>query len=211
MSKKHVRNDVSLAVKAINRAALANVPVVGTTITALMGVYGAEYQQRRIDTLAEELAAAMKLLGSKVDQSFLETDEWAALVMRVVRDSMQTTDRAKVRYLAAVLAGTATPERIQPTEVEAILNALAQLTSTDMVLARAFVGQMGRVNVLEGDALPEVVPNARFHAARLESAGFIERTRNSLRGRTSPYVPTSLLNQLMDMIGPLLTDDGGKK
>jgi hypothetical protein len=185
---------------------LVNVPLIGPTINAMLGVYGTQYQQRRIDTLAEELDGVMKLLGTAVDQSFLETDEWSALVMRVFRDSMQTTDRAKVRYLAAVLAGSATAERIEPNEVEAILNALAQLTATDMVLARAFVAQMGRVNVLAGDALPEVVPNARFHAARLESAGFIERSTTGMRFQPAPYVPTPVLNQLMDMIGPLLSD-----
>lgn len=206
MTKKRVRNDAALVVKAVNRAALANVPFVGPTITAVVGVYDSEYQQRRIAVLAEELTAAMAQVEGKVDRQFLESDEWAALVMHVVRDSLQTADRKKVRYLAAVLAGSATADRIEPLEVEAILNALAQLTSTDMTLARAFVAQMGRVNVLDGDALPEVVPNARFHAARLESAGFIERTRNSLHGRTSPYVPTLALNQLMDMIGPLLSD-----
>lgn len=206
MGKKHISSDLSLAVRAINRAALANVPVVGTTITALMGVYGAEYQQRRIDTLTEELTAVMKLVEGQVDRKFLESDEWADLVMRVVRDSLQTADRNKVRYLAAVLGSSATTDRIDPLEVEAILNAMAQLTSTDMVLARAFVAQMGTVNVLEGDAVPEVVPNPRFHAARLESAGFIERSGNALRGRRAPYVPSAALNQLMDMIGPLLAE-----
>lgn len=204
--KKHVRYDVALAVKAINRAALANVPVVGPTITSLMGVYGAEYQQRRIDALTEELTAVMKLVAGKVDRQFLESDDWADLVMRVVRDSLQTADRKKVRYLAAVLGGSATTDRMDPLEVEAILHTMAQLTSTDMVLARAFVAQMGNVNVLEGDALPEVVPNARFHSARLESAGFIERSGNALRGRTAPYVPSAALNQLIDLIGPLLAE-----
>src|SRR4029077_2545232 len=137
---------------------------------------------------------------------FFETDEGKALTMRVVRDSLQTTDRKKVRYLAAVLAGSATPATIDPLEVEAILNAMAQLTSTDMTLARAFVAQMGRVNVLEGDAVPEVVPNPHFHAARLESAGFIERSANGLRFRTAPYVPRAVLTQLMAMIGPLLSE-----
>jgi hypothetical protein len=205
--KKRAHNDVSLAVRAINRAALVNVPVVGPIITELMGVYGDEFKQRQLDALAEELNAVMKLVEGKVDRQFLEGDDFAALVMRVMRDSLQTTDRKKVRYLAAVLGGSATAERIETLEVEAILNAMAQLTSADMVLARAFVAQMGRVNVLEGEAVPEVVPNAHFHAARLESAGFIERSGNALRGRTAPYVPTSVLNQLMDMIGPLLADE----
>jgi hypothetical protein len=58
---------VALAVKAINRAALANVPVVGTTITSLMGVYGAEYQQRRIDALTEELTAVYKAVALPIE------------------------------------------------------------------------------------------------------------------------------------------------
>lgn len=207
MSKKRVGNDLSLAVKAINRAALANVPFVGPTITELMGVYGSEYQQRRIDALTEELNAVMKRVEGNVDQTFLETDEWAALVMRVVRDSVQTTDRAKVRYLAAVLAGSATSQRIEPSEVEAILNALAQLTATDMVLARALIARMeGGINVLEGDTLPTVVQNPWFHAARLESAGFIERSATGMRFQPAPYVPTAVLMQLMRLIGPLLAE-----
>ncbi len=51
---------------------------------------------------------------------------------------------------------------------------MAQLTSTGMVLARAFIDLMGKGhNYLEGDAIPNVVPNPWFHAARLESAGFM--------------------------------------
>lgn len=204
--KKRVHNDVSLAVKAVNRAALAVVPVVGPIVSAAMGAYDDEYKQRRIDALTEELSAVMKLAESKIDPSFFETDEGKALTMKVVRDSLQTADRKKVRYLAAVLIGSATPDTIEPLEVEAILNAMAQLTSTDMTLARAFVAQMGHVNVLEGDAVPDVVPNPHFHAARLEHAGFIERSANGLRFRTAPHVPSAVLTQLMDMIGPLLSE-----
>ncbi len=207
MGTKRARNDMSLAIRAINRAALVNVPVVGPIITELMGVYGDEYKQRQLDALAEEMNTVMKLVEGKVDRTFLESDDFAALVMRVMRDSLQTTDRKKVRYLAAVLAGSATPDRIDPLEVEAILNAMAQLTSTDMVLARAFIDQMGKGhNYLEGDAIPNVVPNSWFHAARLESAGFIERSTNALPFRTAPYVPTTVLKQLMEMIGPLLAE-----
>jgi hypothetical protein len=204
VNKRRLRNDTSLAVKAINRAALVNVPVVGPIITELMGVYGEEYKQRQLDALAEELDAVMTLVEGKVDRQFLESDDFAALVMRVMRDSLQTTDRKKVRYLAAVLAGSATTERIDPLEVEAILNALAQLTSTDMVLARALIGRP--VNPLEGDSLPGVVPNPWFHAARLESVGLIERSTNGIRFRTAPYVPSAALTQLMKMIGPLLSE-----
>jgi hypothetical protein len=35
VTKKRVDKDLSVAVKAINRAALANVPVIGTTIEAV--------------------------------------------------------------------------------------------------------------------------------------------------------------------------------
>jgi hypothetical protein len=204
LNKRRLRNDISIAVKAINRAALVNVPVVGPIITELMGVYGDEYKRRQLDALAEELNTVMKLVEGNVDRQFLESDDFAALVMRVMRDSLQTTDRKKIRYLAAVLAGSATTERIDPLEVEALLNALSQLTSIDMVLARSLIGRA--VNPLEGDSLPNVVPNPWFHAARLESAGFIERSTNGIRFRTAPYVPSAALTQLMKMIGPLLSE-----
>jgi hypothetical protein len=71
----------------------------------------------------------------------------------------------------------------------------------------SFIDQMGKGhNYLEGDAIPNVVPNPWFHAARLESAGFIERSTNALPVRTAPYVPTTVLKQLMEMIGPLLAE-----
>ena len=129
-------------------------------------------------------------------------------MVRVVRDSLQTSDRKKVRYLAAVLAGSATTDRIDHSEVEAILNALAQLTDTDMQLARAIVEQMRLgVEILDGDGLPDgVVPNAYFHASRLESAGFIERSGHGLRFQPGPWVATSVLQQLMAMIGPMLSN-----
>ncbi len=40
MTKRRLSSDTSLAVKAINRAALVTVPVVGPIITELMGLWG---------------------------------------------------------------------------------------------------------------------------------------------------------------------------
>jgi hypothetical protein len=208
MARQHIKNDALVTAEALSMAALSNVPIVGSTITTIMGVYGTKYMQRRVDTLAEELDATMKRVEDKVDRAFLETDEWAALVMRVVRDSMQTTDRKKVRYLAAILAGTAMADGLDRSEAETMLNALSQLTAADMVLARALMDRLGhRVNPLEADNLPNVVPNPYFHAARLEAAGFIGRSESTgMRFQPAPYMPTPILRHLMGVIDELVAD-----
>lgn len=78
MGTKRARNDMSLAIRAINRAALVNVPVVGPLIRELMGVYGDEYKQRQLDALAEEMNAVMKLVEGKVDRNLSRLAEVGA-------------------------------------------------------------------------------------------------------------------------------------
>ena len=176
------------------RAFIAAIPILGGPIDVLISTRGSALAERRMLSLLDDLREAMTLIdGDKVDRTYLETEEFADLMMRALRAAAQTRDREQIRVYAAILLGATATDRAADFDSESALSAVAELSPVEVELARLIYD---RVKPLGGgthgwgnpyDWLPTQFKNEHlvFHLNRIERTGLIQHV---VRG--GPVGPT---------------------
>jgi hypothetical protein len=196
------------------RGAVAFVPFgVGSSIDAQITAYSTRLGRERIETLISELASAVDKLGQeKVDQQFLESEEWGDLLRRAFRLAADTRDRDKIRVYAGILASAASSDHLGAIDAEAALSAIADVSPNELVLARAIHKRYlahggGPAPAMTWGNPHDWIPGAfvndlDFHLNHIEQAGLIRRiTEGAPVGRpVTFYVPTPTFDRLMKFL-----------
>ena len=193
------------------RAAAQLVPVFGPVLDSLFGAWGAELARARVMALVEELRAKVDSIEvAKIDEEYLQTEEFADVLMRAVREALQTRHREKLEVLAAVVAGSAVVDRAASLPAEEALTALGGLSVREIQLALMIHDQSTIDQPLV--SLPELhrggtfAPDndIRFQVQRLVGAGLVEQDRDLLvrEGQVEParFLPTPTLRSVVQMI-----------
>jgi hypothetical protein len=168
------------------RALIQLIPIFGGPIDTLIAGRGAQIVRRRIEALIEEVRKrADRLEKEKVDHSFVESEEFDDLVMRAFRAASATRDREKIRVYAAILVGSASTKRPPDLDPEAALSAVAELSPTELELAKVIFDHVGPHGGPQAWGNPyEWLPaqfksDLEFHLNRIERTGLILQTTQS--------------------------------
>jgi hypothetical protein len=193
------------------RAAVLLIPYAGGSLDALLGTWGSSLAEQRRTAFIEELQASMeKLADDKVDRSWFQTEQWADLVIRAIRASMETRDRQKVRRYAQILAGSSLIGKPDTFDAEAVIGSLASLTPDEVALAGKIynIATAGH-GFVDGTNLPDASAN-QYDLKRIESAGLISEEVGTMYGYGGGrYHVTSTFRQLMGVIQ--MVESGGNE
>ena len=169
----------------------------------------------RLESLQEALREEFAIIAaSEFPTDFIQSQDFAHLVILAVQASARERDRRKIRSYARLLrAASTSPWDAVPERVEQALRALGDLTQQDFEVLRAI---MERVETDEGSGqrrqplraeglepyLPDFPPDRiRPHLARLQRTGLVvEDTGAAWDQMSGNYLTTPLLEDLLILL-----------
>ncbi len=167
------------------RALVNLIPYIGSSLDVLLTAKAQEVTQQRIESLVSEVSNQLKLIEeSKVDKSFLDSDEWYDLVFRTFEKAIRTRSTEKIQLYSKILVGTLiSPENREHSE--GFLDILADLSETEVKLAR-LVYELKDISIQKKDEHGSQKPNIfldrctfidkndiQFYMKRLERVGLV--------------------------------------
>jgi hypothetical protein len=118
------------------RAIITAVPVIGGSIDVLVAGVGQAIAQQRVERLFDELKVAMTdLQDTRVDQAYLESEEWWDLVRQAIEAAARTRQGEKVRYYAQILKGAVSIRSEEDITAEEVLAIVSELSVRDIEIA----------------------------------------------------------------------------
>jgi hypothetical protein len=197
------------------RALVAAIPFVGGSLEALFGGYASKLQERRVRQLFEELRTMMgKLDEAKLDTSFIESDEWADLVLKALRSATQTGNERKIRIYAAILAASTVSGGARDPEPESLLSALAELSPAQVEVLSMLHRESSRRGYLTFlvEGREKWGGDLEFHLSRIAATGFIvgQGTFGDVVGGSNyqgaHYATTPTFRRLLDLLRDVYGD-----
>jgi hypothetical protein len=197
------------------RALVAAIPFVGGSLDALFGGYAGKLQERRVRQLFDELRTMMgKLDEAKLDASFIESDEWADLVLKALRSATQSGNEKKIRLYAAIMAASAVSGGVRDPEPESLLSALAELSPAQVEVLSMLHRESSRRGYLTFlvEAREKWGGDLEFHLSRIAATGFIvgQGAFGDVVGGSNyqgaHYVTTPTFRRLLDLLRDVYGD-----
>jgi hypothetical protein len=204
---RRVGKDVAFGGRTAAQMAVAMVPVLGGAIGA--GITALEMQglTQRMEAMVGEVADAVRRVDeAKVDRDYIASPAFVDVVMAALDAGRRTSDRDKLKMIASILVGTATVDRPEELDVEAVLVAVRDLSPTALAMARRIheLAENPELSGLpHGRAIPPGGPDRDFLLNRLEAAGLIQRFGVSgfrLAGPAGQYSPTDTLTRILRLM-----------
>jgi len=176
---QRLKEGASLTTRVGIEVAVASVPVIGGQLATAMTALEMHAVSKRLEMFVEELRdLGARLDEQKVDRQYVESTEYVDSVMAAIDAARRTSDRQKLRMIAALLLGASTVDRPADLDVEAMLIALRDLSPMALWMA-------GRIHELStepaksqhmgGRAVPPAAPDRDFLLNRLVAAGLINQ------------------------------------
>ena len=199
---KRLRRDADLAGRTAVEASLSIVPYVGPRVVAAMHALEIRTISDRIEDFVEEFnELGARLDQSKVDHEYLTSPEYVDSAIAALEAARRTSDRRKLRMIAAFLLGAATVERPADLDVETVLIAIRDLSPSMLWMAgriQVLATNPGQSQRMYGRAIPPAVPDRDFVLNRLVAAGLIsEAGSGRFQVFQGDYSPTETLTRTM--------------
>ena len=163
--------DATFTAKALVVTAASAIPVVGGPIATAITIWQGENVARRIEKLVHEIDRLATRVETKLDVSFVASEEFQNVAIAAVDAGRHTAAEEKRRLVAAILVGSATVDRPNDLEAESLLDAVASLSTREVRILRAIWER--HAGSFETSDLPAFEPDLHFHLKHIESAGFI--------------------------------------
>ena len=142
----------------------------------------------------------------RLDANVLQDPDFHAIVFQATIAAAQESEKEKIDWYAAMLAGAASTERPAAMNVRALLSTMTSLTADELRLARRFYEdfhQSGRP-IRDGAAPPNWGPDTGLYLAHLDSADLIvPRVMDGPRRFQGPegnYFVTDTFRRLMELV-----------
>jgi hypothetical protein len=201
---RRVRRDVDLAGRTAAEVSLSLVPYVGPRVVAAMHALEIRTISDRIEDFVEEFRElGARLDQTKVNREYLTSAEYVDGAMAALDAARRTSDRNKLRIIAAFLLGAATVDRPADLDVEAVLVSIRDLSPTMLWMAGRIhdLATQAATRVSQGRAIPPAVPDRDMVLSRLVAAGLINAAGTSrFDVFTGEYVPTDTLTRTIRTI-----------
>lgn len=193
------------------RAAISNVPLVGTYIDLNLSMPGQKYIEERLEYLIAELRKEMEQVQEAVmDNAFLKTEEGYDLITKVFTAAAKTRQKDKLKLFAKVLRGAYT-RKINVHDPELYVKIIDELTARELEIAMLLyrVKTEWKTNPPSGDNKGDMLKDPiwfsthypeyskeelEFSLPRLERTGLIKEQTGTYSGNLgSHYNPTPLI------------------
>lgn len=202
------------------------IPVIGAPLDLIFSNEGQKIQQRRLRRMIEQLAAQMEQFDeNKVDKSYLQSEEFYDLIIRVLEQSAKTRFDEKSLLYAKILTSAVNVDNIHTREsAEDFLNAISTLFPRDLIVAReiyrqqkdkpkSFDGDDNELNFINRQGWRDIPKNLglnemelRLSLINLNKAGLIRPIIgtyfNFVGG--NDFIITEMFSELMSLIGNTL-------
>jgi len=126
-------------VKGLIDGGLSFIPFLGTAITSALDTRASQLYEKNSKLLVEEIKRlAEKLNADKLDQEFIESDEFVSLLVEILARNARTHEQEKVRLFARVFVNAATYDKSKMLYKEGFVRIIDEL-SVIHILALAFI------------------------------------------------------------------------
>jgi len=196
----------------ILRAAAQLIPYAGPSIDAILGTFGGNLGQRRLQALFEELRVMMSQLEEeKVDKAFIEGEEWIDLLIQAIAASIRTRSRDKIRWYAAILAGAARVDRPPDLDLEGALAVLASLSPAEVQFARYLFDHSNAGQQLVKKTAISREADQEFRLRRLEATGLISEVIATYAGVSGgEFMVTPTFTRIMKLVSSVVKEGLGE-
>lgn len=187
-------------------AVAAVVPVLGGSLSTILTGYATHEAGRRFEALLADLRDEIDKVGDeKVDQAYLNSEEFLDLLIRASRIAFDTRDAEKRRWCAALLAGALTVERSDELDHEALLRVVGSLSPQTVAFARdCYVAATANVPADYRNPPVEYPKEAhgQFLLSQLRAVGLIdESTGSGWGGSITQRRVSTAFRELMEVVG----------
>jgi hypothetical protein len=167
------------------RALVNLIPNIGGSLDVLLTSKAQRLSQKRIETLLSELRKQLEEVEeSKIDKTFLDSEDWYDLVLQAFEKAIRTRSVEKIQSFSKILTKALTASENRE-HSESYLDTLAELSETEVRLAR-LVYEFKDVNIQSKDNRGQPIPNKfleqctfidhnglQFYMKRLERVGLV--------------------------------------
>lgn len=194
------------------RAGVAAIPIIGGSLDVIFSSKGNELIQQRIMSLMDFLEIEMEAIAeSKVDKTFLETEEWFDLVYKSFDEVRKTRLKDKHMLFAKILAKS-TIEHQDVSKIELYQNILSSISFDDFKVALYILSNRDKSENKTWDiqkkfweelTIEGIEPdNMKFSLSRLFSLGLLNERYGTILDYTGGhYVVTKLLEEFVEFVG----------
>lgn len=196
------------------RAAVSNIPVLGTYIDLTLSMQGQKYIEERLEYLINQLREEVEQIKDVVmNNSFLQTEEGYDLIVRTFSAAAKTRQKEKLTMFAKVLRGAYT-FKSKPHDPELYIKLIDELSVPELFVAKTFcelaVPESGTddedYQTYDADNLSAKYPEytkdeLQFILPRLEKAGLLKLLMVTSMGYSEvAYLPTSQLRRFIQYV-----------
>lgn len=172
-----VSHEVIGAGKVVGAAGVAAIPFVGGSIGAAMVELQMQRLSGRVQVLMDEVARlAGGMDAARIDLDYVHSDRFQDELAAAIDAAHRSSNRKKLRAIAALVMGSATRERPDGLDVEALLVAIRDLSPSAISLGLQILRHRRELTfgIVTGMVVPPEVPDRTFLLKRLEASGLIE-------------------------------------
>ena len=117
------------------RAAVNAIPYVGGSVDILFSHRGEALVKERVTELIGKLSWEIRLLSvSKLDRSYLDSDECFDLLRKAIERSSRIRDRERIHFIARIVAGAISKEIYKVGDPEVLVDVLSELNEAEALV-----------------------------------------------------------------------------
>lgn len=204
----------------LSSAAVSSIPVIGAALGSLFSSLSSEIEVRRILHLFRVIDQEMRTLDeSKVDNSFLDSEDFYDLMYKVVDQGRRTRSQEKRILYAKILRSRVSSAAASTETAEDYLNIVTELTEKEVLIASVLYDRITNGPEPTGDKkhawasregledlyTEGVIPEADYEYVllRLQRIGLFKEFTGGLIAydtQSNPYNMTDTFKELMSSI-----------
>jgi len=197
---QRLKEDASLTARVGIEVAVASVPLIGGQLATAITALEMHALSKRLEMFVQQLRdLGARIDELKVDRDYLDSPEFVDSVMAAIDAARRTSDRQKLRMIAALLLGASTVDRPADLDVEAVLIALRDLSPMALWMAGKIdelSTEPGKSQHMYGRAVPPAAPDRDFLLNRLVAAGLINQVGSGrFQAFQGDFSPTDTLSR----------------
>ena len=109
------------------------IPCVGGSLDVILSAKWSEFYYRRVENMLDQLAADLSGLNDKIDNKYLESEDFLDIVLKVVQGSVQTRLDGKRKIYSKIIRDSITFEK-STLETESLIEIVSNLYEKDLIL-----------------------------------------------------------------------------
>ena len=174
----------------IARAIVNAIPYIGGSIDVALSAKWTRYHSQRIDDLLDKINNELSRIdATKIDKSFLESEEFSDLVYSIAFNTIKTRN-PEIRTGFARIIKSALIQDDTVINLEDIVRQLSEMTQNDLLLLKTIKELYDTGQPVAGKTVSKALYSynyseieAEIHLYRFENLGLLDHPRNRMSGR----------------------------